>query len=138
MAIKRKPLWLRWTTQPHQWVAISPNIYAPEEYHMNPFSPIWDPLIKHEEYHLARQNATGLVRWLSRYALDKGFRLDEECRGAAVELSVMPEEAREARMRAYASDLVGPAYRNTAPSFGIAYELIRYYLKIFTGVGLAN
>jgi hypothetical protein len=130
MSIKGKPFWVRPFVQNYQWVTIHPHIYAPREYFLDTSNPKWTPILNHEAIHLMRQRMMGPLKWLARYAVDKRFRLDEECRAIVVEMLSSPEAERPEIHRRYALMLSGPEYRYTAESTSQAWLRINYFLNL--------
>jgi hypothetical protein len=126
MLLKPKPWWLRAVTQPYQWVTIHPVVYYP----LDKDPQQYPALIAHEAVHLAQQSATGLVKWLSRYASDRAFRLQQEVEAIIVELSHYPEDMREHVLIGYAASLAGRDYCWAAKSKEDAEQAIRTTMEV--------
>ena len=87
--LKPKPLWLQQVTPSSAWVTLAPHIYYPT-YVTKP--ELYPDIIAHEKVHIYQQTAMGLKKWLSRYLLDRKFRVRQECQAAAAQIDFNPED----------------------------------------------
>ena len=128
MILKPKPWWLSLLTSKTAWVTIYPNIYYPKG--LNPDTKPY--IIKHELVHIKQQSDYGKWKWLWRYVTNKAFRLDQEAKAIAVEISSRPELSREYYIVVYAKLLSGIGYWHCADSSIEAADAIQKEMRLLS------
>jgi len=125
--LKPKPKWLQRVTPSGTWVTLAPHIYYPT-YITKP--ELYPDIIAHEEVHVRQQTAMGLKKWLSRYLVDKEFRMHQECEAAAAQV-IEGTDDEEYIIKMFQSMLNTSTYFFCDASPESVKETIKHYVGLY-------
>ena len=125
--LKPKPQWLQRITPAGTWVTLAPHIYHPT-YVTKP--ELYPDIIAHEEVHIRQQTAMGLKVWLTRYMVDKTFRMHQECEATAAQI-IEGTDSKDFVIKTFQAMLNTATYFFCDISSETIKETIEHYLSLY-------